>query len=199
MDGRSQDEQLAHQCVQGDELAWRDFVDRYTPMVYSLCIHAGLGPMDAEDVCQEAMLSALRSLGTYRGCRLSTWLYRITRRRLADHFRSPQRRLVPIGLSDEPSLQRPAPCPSPVQDQELIKVTNPALAIAKVLERYSVATTKAKVLLVGAQAPVALSRQRVSEITFHADPDIGDYRGNRPLYNAVKSGDREMVKLKGAI
>ena len=121
MDGRSQDEQLAHQCVQGDELAWRDFVDRYTPMVYSLCIHAGLGPMDAEDVCQEAMLSALRSLGTYRGCRLSTWLYRITRRRLADHFRSPQRRLVPIGLSDEPSLQRPAPCPSPVQDQELIK------------------------------------------------------------------------------
>lgn len=90
-------------------------------MVYSLCIHAGLAPMDAEDVCQEAMLSALRSLQTYEGCRLSTWLYRVTRRRLADHFRSPQRRLVPVGLPDEPSFERRAPATEARQDEDLAR------------------------------------------------------------------------------
>jgi len=104
MDTWSRDEQLARRCIQGDERAWGEFVDTYTPMVHSLCHQAGLGPADAEDVCQEVMLSALRTLRTYKGCRLSTWLYRVTRRRLADHFRSPQRRQVPAGLPEDPSL-----------------------------------------------------------------------------------------------
>lgn len=56
MGDQSQDEQLARRCVSGDELAWRELIDRYTPMVYSLCVHAGLGAADAEDVCQEAMV-----------------------------------------------------------------------------------------------------------------------------------------------
>lgn len=51
------------------------------------------------------MLSVFRSLRAYGGCRLSTWIYRITRRRIADHLRSPQRRTTPIGLSNEFPLQ----------------------------------------------------------------------------------------------
>jgi len=47
------------------------------------------------------MVSAYRSLASFAGCRLSTWLHRIARRRIADHFRSPQRRHVPVGLLDE--------------------------------------------------------------------------------------------------
>ena len=50
------------------------------------------------------LLSALRSLRSYRGCRLSTWLYRITRRRIADHFRAPGRRDVPLGLPGDPTF-----------------------------------------------------------------------------------------------
>jgi len=56
---------------------------------------------DASDVCQDVMLSAFRNLRSYGGCRLSTWIYRIARRRIADHFRSPQRRHVPSGLLDD--------------------------------------------------------------------------------------------------
>ncbi len=50
------------------------------------------------------MLSALRSLRGYGGCRLSTWLYRITRRRIADHLRSHSRRDVVLGFPGDPGF-----------------------------------------------------------------------------------------------
>ncbi len=67
---------------------------------------AGLPAADAEDVCQEVLLSALRDLDHYRGCRLSTWLYRISRRRIADHLRAPGRRELPLGMPGDRSFPR---------------------------------------------------------------------------------------------
>ncbi len=52
-------------------------------------------------MCQEVLLSAFRGLASFGGCRLSTWLYRIARRRIADHHRSPGRRDVSHGLPGE--------------------------------------------------------------------------------------------------
>jgi len=52
------------------------------------------------------MVSVLRGLHSYRGCRLSTWLYRITRRRIADHYRSTRRRDVSLGLPGDPTFPR---------------------------------------------------------------------------------------------
>jgi len=97
-DLRELDYQLARRCVAGDETAWREMVDRYGRLVYSVCLAAGLAPPEAEDVCREVMLSALHGLRSYGGCRLSTWLYRITRRRIADFLRSSRRREGPAGL-----------------------------------------------------------------------------------------------------
>jgi hypothetical protein len=74
------DAALAERCLAGEESAWRELVDCHSPPVFSLCLATGLSSSEAEDVCQEVLLSALRSLRTYGGCRLSTWLYRITRR-----------------------------------------------------------------------------------------------------------------------
>lgn len=121
MGRQAQDRQLARRCVQGDESAWRHLVDQYTPMVYSLCVHRGLAPVDAEDVCQEVMLSALRALSTYEGCLLSTWLFRITQRRLADHYRSPHRRLLPTGLADDTTRPGVTPSVPPEQGEDLIR------------------------------------------------------------------------------
>lgn len=80
-------------------------MDRQAPLVLALCRTSGLGPDDAEDVCQEVMISVYRGLRTYGGCRLATWVYRIARRRIADHFRSPQRRDRPFGLVGQPPLE----------------------------------------------------------------------------------------------
>jgi len=101
----AEDRALARRCVLGDEAAWSELVHRFGARIYSHCRLAGLGPNDAEDVSQEVLVSAYRSLRTYAGCSLATWLYRLTRRRIADHFRSPQRRLVP---SEDVLLTEPA-------------------------------------------------------------------------------------------
>lgn len=98
MDPWLQDAALARRCLEGDELAWRELVDAHGRHVFSLCLAAGLRPFEAEDVCQDVMISALRGLHGYHGCRLSTWLYRITRRRIADHFRSTARRELAAGF-----------------------------------------------------------------------------------------------------
>jgi RNA polymerase sigma-70 factor (ECF subfamily) len=93
-----EDAALARRCLEGDEVAWRELVHAHGRRVFSLCLAAGIRPAEAEDVCQDVMISALRGLRGYRGCRLSTWLYRITRRRIADHLRSAARRDLAAGF-----------------------------------------------------------------------------------------------------
>ena len=67
-------------------------------LVYSICGRSGIAGPDREDVAQQIMLDAFRALPRYRGTsRLSTWIYSLALRRVADHFRSPQRRDVPSG------------------------------------------------------------------------------------------------------
>jgi DNA-directed RNA polymerase specialized sigma24 family protein len=102
-----QDAALARPCLAGDEAAWRELVDCHGPRVYSICLARGLRPSEAEDVCQEVMLSALRSLRRYGGCRLSTWLNRITQRRIADHLRSRRRRDLALGFPGDPGFPDP--------------------------------------------------------------------------------------------
>ncbi len=100
LSGRCHDEdlELARRCGSGDVDAQRAFVDRCGALVYSICARSGIVGPDREDVAQQIMLDAFRALPRYRGTsRLSTWIYSLALRRVADHFRSPQRRDVPSG------------------------------------------------------------------------------------------------------
>jgi RNA polymerase sigma-70 factor (ECF subfamily) len=59
-------------------------------------------------VAQQVLLDAFRALPRYRGIsRLSTWIYSLALRRVADHFRSPQRREVPSGGPGDDSFPPP--------------------------------------------------------------------------------------------
>ncbi|MEM0897980.1 MAG: sigma-70 family RNA polymerase sigma factor [Verrucomicrobiota bacterium] len=75
----------------GDGQAWGTFSQIYTPLVFYFCRKQGLGEADAADIVQDVMSSIARSItnftydperGTFR-----SWLYTITRNRLAKHFR----------------------------------------------------------------------------------------------------------------
>src|SRR5262245_24982543 len=69
--------------------AWRDFVDRYAPLVYRWCRGRGLQNADAEDVTAEVLhkLSAGRKLAAFDPSKGSfgAWLRRVTCNALCDY------------------------------------------------------------------------------------------------------------------
>ncbi len=117
--GNDEDLELARRCDSGDTDAHRVFVDRFGPLVYSLCARGGISGPDREDVAQQIMLDAFRALPRYRGTsRLSTWVYTLALRRVADHFRSPQRRDLPAGApGDETFPPSPSTSRAPAPDE----------------------------------------------------------------------------------
>ena len=71
-----------------NEVVWRDFVERYRPVLVSIGRRLGLGPEDAADAAQDTLARFVRAYraGKYdrtRG-RLSTWLIAIARRCIID-------------------------------------------------------------------------------------------------------------------
>ena len=114
-----EDLELARRCATGDVDAQRAFVDRFAVLVHSICARNGIVGPDGEDVAQQILLDAFRALPRYRGTsRLSTWIYSLALRRVADHFRSPQRRDVASGWPGDESFPPPQSTPSVLAPDE---------------------------------------------------------------------------------
>ena len=80
MDDSSTVPTLVHAAEQGDPVAWKDLVHRYTPLVASVIQRFGLRGYDAEDVVQTVWLRLVEHLGDLREPRaLPMWIIRITR------------------------------------------------------------------------------------------------------------------------
>jgi RNA polymerase sigma-70 factor (ECF subfamily) len=117
-----EDLELARRCGGGDPAAQRAFVDRFAVLVHSLCARSGIVGPDREDVAQQVLLDAFRALPRYRGTsRLSTWIYSLALRRVADHFRSPQRRDVPSGWPGDDSFPAPQSTPVLAPDEQAVR------------------------------------------------------------------------------
>lgn len=70
--------ELVERCRRGDEAAFRELVDEYRNLVFSLIARAMPEKSRAEDLAQEVFLRVYRGLPYFRGeARLSTWIYRI--------------------------------------------------------------------------------------------------------------------------
>jgi RNA polymerase sigma-70 factor (TIGR02960 family) len=100
----------------GDGEAFRELVAPYRSELLAYCYRT-LGSFDdAEDVLQEALLSAWHAIGQFDGRALRAWLYRITTNRCLNYLRSESRRPQPAELplrgatrSDEPWWLEPFP------------------------------------------------------------------------------------------
>jgi len=100
---------LAKRCVAGDDHAQRSFVGRYSRLVFSVCRRRGLQMAAAEDVTQEVFFDAFRHLSQYRGeARLSSWIFTLTCRRIATHYRREARQPVARGEPVERAIDRRA-------------------------------------------------------------------------------------------
>jgi RNA polymerase sigma factor (sigma-70 family) len=100
------DADLIKACLDGDEKAWKELVDRYARLVYSIPRRYGLDTEDADDVFQSVFIIVFRQLRRLRQQQaIVAWLITITHResvRVA--------KLKPHGELDE-RLQDPADPP----------------------------------------------------------------------------------------
>jgi RNA polymerase sigma factor (sigma-70 family) len=75
------DAELIQACLDRDETAWKELVERYGRLVYSIPLRYGLSGADADDVFQNVFTIVLRRLGSLRNqASLTAWLITITQR-----------------------------------------------------------------------------------------------------------------------
>jgi RNA polymerase sigma-70 factor, ECF subfamily len=85
----------------GDGEAFRELIDPYQRELQAHCYRILGSVQDAEDVLQEALVAAWRSLGRFDGRSLRAWLYRIATNRCLNYLRGESRRPQPAGLPDQ--------------------------------------------------------------------------------------------------
>ncbi len=84
----------------GDGDAFRELIDPHRRELQAHCYRILGSVQDAEDVLQEALLAAWRSIGRFDGRSLRAWLYRIATNRCLNYLRGESRRPQPAGLPD---------------------------------------------------------------------------------------------------
>jgi RNA polymerase sigma-70 factor (TIGR02960 family) len=109
--------QLLERASAGDEAAFGELVDPYRRELQVHCYRIVGSVQDAEDLVQETLLAAWRSLGRFEGrASLRSWLYRIATNRSLNALRDRGRRL--------PEL--PAPPPEAPEPPEPSRLREPA-------------------------------------------------------------------------
>jgi RNA polymerase sigma-70 factor (TIGR02960 family) len=84
----------------GDGEAFRELIGPFRRELQAHCYRILGSAEDAEDVLQEALLAAWRSIGRFDGQSLRAWLYRIATNRCLNYLRGESRRPQPAGLPD---------------------------------------------------------------------------------------------------
>ena len=70
---------LVKKAQNKDLAAFEELVQLYQNKVYALCVHLAGNHADAQDLAQEAMIRAYKSLGSFRNeADFGTWVHRIT-------------------------------------------------------------------------------------------------------------------------
>jgi RNA polymerase sigma-70 factor (ECF subfamily) len=109
------DHSLISRCLSGDETGWEELVRLHSRQVYGLCFRfTGSGP-EAQDLTQEVYLRVFRTLRTFRAAEGSfgTWLTRVTRNLLIDHYRRTRQERATDSIEDQlPMMEESGPTAS---------------------------------------------------------------------------------------
>ncbi|MEV0675783.1 sigma-70 family RNA polymerase sigma factor [Actinosynnema sp. NPDC050436] len=96
------DQPLLDAAVRGDPAAFDELVRRHTGRMYRVALRIVGDPVEAEDVVQDAWISAWRALPGFRGdAAPSTWLYRVVTNAALAHLRR-KKPTVPLDSAPEP-------------------------------------------------------------------------------------------------
>ncbi|MDQ3856615.1 MAG: sigma-70 family RNA polymerase sigma factor [Chloroflexota bacterium] len=86
------DEALVRAAQQGSLASFNQLVERYQTALYNFVLRHVFDPQLAEDVTQEAFLSAWRAVSSYKGGSFRAWLFRIAINEARDLHRRAHRR-----------------------------------------------------------------------------------------------------------
>lgn len=97
------DANLVERCLSGEDAAWEEMTKVYTRRVYSLCYRFTGSESQAQDLTQEVFLRVFRTLKSFRSGEGSfgTWLTRLTRNLLIDHYRRTRSDRVTDALEEQ--------------------------------------------------------------------------------------------------
>src|SRR5262249_15544037 len=97
------DSSLVSRCLRGDEAAWEELVRIHTRRVYALCYRFTNSGQEAQDLTQEVFLRVFRTLKSFRSTEgsFNTWLTRVTRNLLIDHYRRTRQERVTDSIEEQ--------------------------------------------------------------------------------------------------
>ena len=130
-----QEQQLLDRCLAGEDSAWEALLKAYTRRIYNLCYRFTGRVEEAEDVTQEVFIKVFQTLKTYQAAQgsFATWLNRVARNHLVDHYRRARKDRMTSSLEEElPEVeQTPSPQMEPtgqIESRERKEVLQLALA-----------------------------------------------------------------------
>jgi RNA polymerase sigma-70 factor (ECF subfamily) len=113
---------LLDRCLAGEDSAWEALLKAYTRKIYNLCYRFTGRAEEAEDVTQEVFIKVFQTLKTYQAAQgsFTTWLNRVARNHLVDHYRRARKDRVTSSLEDELSEaeQKPSEHMEPTRQVE---------------------------------------------------------------------------------
>jgi RNA polymerase sigma-70 factor (ECF subfamily) len=97
------DSTLVERCLRGEDTAWEELIKLHTRRVYGLCYRFTGSDSEAQDLSQEVFLRVFRSLRSFRAAEGSfvTWLARLTRNLLIDHYRRTRQLRVTDSIEEQ--------------------------------------------------------------------------------------------------
>jgi RNA polymerase sigma-70 factor, ECF subfamily len=103
------DSELALLCTQGNLEHFDALYTRHLKGIYAFIFYRTMERMTAEDLTSQTFLKALENIGSYdpnKGA-FSTWIYRIARNTVVDHFRTNRKHTDIEDVWDLPSDDNP--------------------------------------------------------------------------------------------
>ncbi len=98
-----QDPHLVQRCLKGDDRAWESLLQTHTRKIYNLCYRFTGRVAESEDLTQEVFIKIFQTLRTFDAAQGSfvTWLNRVARNHLVDHYRRTKKDRMTSSLDEE--------------------------------------------------------------------------------------------------
>jgi RNA polymerase sigma-70 factor (ECF subfamily) len=108
-----EDQELLNRCLAGEDSAWEALLSAHTRRIYNLCYRFTGRVEEAEDVTQEVFIKVFQTLKSYDAAQgsFSTWLSRVARNHLVDHYRRTRKDRLTSSLEEELPVAEEKPSP----------------------------------------------------------------------------------------